>query len=143
LDEIVANIERETKFLRSLPKGSMAQWMLQSLMTVAACTKHYGFWEEKEWRVIHSPVFNLETRVARSAERAYQGVPQTIFEIPLDRTVSEKLAHLDLSAILDRVIIGPTQYSTAIFNALKEALTRCGVLHPETKICCSDIPIRT
>ena len=143
LDEVVANVEKERDFLRSLPKGTIAEWMLQSLMTIAACTKHYGFQEEREWRVIHAPVFGVPTQVVRSKETVFQGVPQTIFEIPFDGAVSPALAHLDLSVLLDRVIIGPTQFANAIWKALVEALVACGVQDPETKIRYSDIPIRS
>lgn len=65
----------------------------------------------------------------------------------LQRLYDSKLkglfAELDLARILDRVIIGPTQYPLAVLSALIAALTAAGVADANSKIVVSDIPIRT
>ena len=50
------------------------------------------------------------------------GVPQLIYKLPFDKTVSPEIAPLDIASVLDRVIIGPTQYAGAMRRAFVSAL---------------------
>jgi hypothetical protein len=71
------------------------------------------------------------------------GVPQMICKIPLDRSVSPALAELDLAVMFDRLIIGPSPYPLAMYEAFKGALTAAGIADAGKKIFASGIPIRT
>ncbi len=141
LDRVVANVIQEQAFLRSLPPDTFRAWVFRALLIIAMCTKHHGFEEEREWRAVHTPALKMPTLVTPS-KAVYQGVPQTIFEIPLDSAVSPKLAGLDMSLLLDRVIIGQTSYGSVMKQAFVDALTVTGVLQPQTRVFNSDIPIR-
>jgi len=57
--------------------------------------------------------------------------------------VSATLAELDIAAMFDRLIIGPSQYPQAIYEAFKIALSTAGVADAGSKIVASLIPIRT
>ena len=70
-------------------------------------------------------------------------VPQPVYKIPLDVTASADLADLDFSRIFDRLIIGPSPYPWAMYEAFKEALTTSGVSDAPERIWTSGIPIRT
>ena len=71
------------------------------------------------------------------------GVPQAIYKLPLDATVSNTLADLDISRIFDRLIIGPSPYPLAQHEAFVDALEKAGVPNAGKRVFVSNIPIRT
>ena len=142
LDKVVANVVQDQVYLRTLPPDTFRAWVFQALLIMATCTKHHGFEEEREWRGVHTPAIAMPTLVT-PLKTIYQGVPQTVFEMPLDSTVLPKLAQLDMSVLLDRVIIGPTPYGLAMRRAFVDALAAAGVPQPDSRVFNSDIPIRT
>ena len=104
-------------------------------------TKHPGFKEELEWRAIYQPWFERSFRVPSSVE-TIKGVPQIIQKIPLKDVPEEGLKGAELADALDRVIIGPTQFPTTIFDALVQTLADRGLSKPESRIHVSRIPLR-
>jgi hypothetical protein len=73
---------------------------------------------------------------------ALAGVPQIIHLVPFDASVCDDLELLDLSKVLDRVIIGPTQFGDAMEHAFVLALQDAGVGDARARVCTSRIPIR-
>jgi hypothetical protein len=63
--------------------------------------------------------------------------------MPFDKGVSPRLANLDLADLLDRVIIGPTQFGSVIKTAFIDALEKMGVPSPEKRIYSSHLPLRS
>jgi hypothetical protein len=47
------------------------------------CTKHPGFAEEAEWRVIHCPWWENSPHLLKETE-LIQGVPQPVYKIALE-----------------------------------------------------------
>jgi hypothetical protein len=70
------------------------------------------------------------------------GVPQIVYEIPLDEKKSNEIADLDLFRMLDRVIVGPSPYPWVTRQAFVEALKAEGVDRAEEIVWASDIPLR-
>jgi hypothetical protein len=70
------------------------------------------------------------------------GIPQSIFKIPLDATVDPVLADLDFARLFDRIIIGPSSYPWAMYQAFVEALKNAGCPHADERVFTSNIPIR-
>ncbi|MGA8938857.1 MAG: hypothetical protein WB439_06805 [Acidobacteriaceae bacterium] len=112
------------------------------LLTAVTCLKHQGFHEEREWRVIYQPT-RWGSTLVKPARKIVGGVPQMVYELPLDGTVSDNIAELDFSRVLDRIIIGPTQYPLSVHEAFVESLTEAGVADAGQKVWASTIPIRT
>ena len=110
------------------------------LVNAALCLKHEGFQEEREWRIIHSPNRHPSPLVRASIE-VIAGVPQTVYKIPLGGPPPD-LANNDIPHLLDRVIIGPSQYPLALHEAFVSALRGAGVQNPEQRVVMSGIPIR-
>jgi hypothetical protein len=104
-------------------------------------TKHPGFHEELEWRIVHSPSYEPTDRLCKTIE-IIRGVPQHVIKVPLKNYPSEGLVGAELPEILDRIIIGPTQHPTAIAEAFIDLLREAKVPEPERKVCVSDIPLR-
>jgi len=71
------------------------------------------------------------------------GVPQVLYKIPLDSSVSPLLADLDISQIFDRLIVGPSSYPWAMYEAFVGALAASGVQGAPERVWTSNIPIRT
>jgi hypothetical protein len=67
-------------------------------------------------------------------------VPQTIYKIPLKGAPPDDLTEIDIPHLIDRVIIGPTPYGWAMYEAFVNALTAAGVQNPRVLV--SGIPIR-
>jgi hypothetical protein len=78
----------------------------------------------------------------KSTTAIISGVPQTVYKLPLDRDIAE-VGELDIARVLDRVIIGPSQFSLAIHESFVNALAKAGVENPAARIVMSGIPIRT
>jgi hypothetical protein len=100
--------------------------------------KHPGFHEERERRVVYSPNRQRSALIEQATE-TIGGVPQVVHKLPLDKSV---LPDLEIGAMFDRLIVGPTPYPWAVANAFIVALTAAGVPSAETRVCVSTIPIR-
>lgn len=105
------------------------------------CTKHPGFAEEKEWRVIYSPGYERSDHITHHIE-IVNGIPQQVCKIPLKNVPEEGFEGAELPELLDRVIIGPTEYGLTMYDAFVDVLTANGVAEPANKVWVSDIPIR-
>lgn len=62
--------------------------------------------------------------------------------LPFNSEVDPSLTDIDLSRLFERLIIGPTQYPTAMYEAFTEALSNMGITNAYEKISISNIPIR-
>jgi hypothetical protein len=140
-ETILENISRHHDLLTSLDNQLIVRYLLNMLLFNTVCSKHPGFREEKEWRVIYfadthpSPLMEPEIR-------AIHGFPQKIYKLPLDREKHQVLTALDLSVLVDRVIIGPSEYAPAVMQAFIEELSRKGIVDASKRVTPSYIPIR-
>ncbi len=142
MDEVIANVSANGEFLRTVDKSLLVGSIFSMLLAAVTCMKHEGFEEEREWRAIYGPTREASQLMEQSIE-TIAGVPQTVFKIPLDSSVSPKLAGLDFAQIFDRLIIGPTQYAAAMHTAFAIALSKIGVTDADRRVFVSGIPIRT
>jgi hypothetical protein len=110
------------------------------LRFAALCTKHPGFAEEKEWRVVYCPALEQSPYLMKDIA-IVRGVPQPIYKIPF-KDIPEAGFAGAIPAMLSRIIIGPTQYPLALAEAFVELLAEAGVTEPDTKVRVSDIPLR-
>jgi hypothetical protein len=140
--EVVKNIHANITFLKTVKPEEICNWIFYMLLWAATCTKHESFWEEKEWRAVHCPDL-YPTELIKPAIETVGGVPQSVYILPLDKTFDPVLEDLDFAKLFDRLIIGPTPYPTAMFDAYNEALVNAGVLDAGKRICISGIPIRS
>lgn len=111
------------------------------LLVGVTSVKHEGFSEEKEWRAIYQPNRAASPLMTYSTE-TIGGIPQIIYKIPLDKSVSPKLEPLDFAVMFDRLIVGPSPYPWAMCEAFVNALTKAGVVDAAERIRVSEIPLR-
>jgi hypothetical protein len=140
--ELVSGIATNAALLREHGRETVREYLFQAFRFAMLCTKHPGFHEEREWRCMHSPTFEPSERLKQAVE-AIGGVPQPIFKVPLEDVPDKGLVGLDIPQLLDRVIVGPTQYPKAVGQAFEHVLATAGVPDPATRIRISDIPLRT
>lgn len=77
-----------------------------------------------------------------SSTEVIAGVPQVVYKVPLDQSVSPLIADLDFLQVFDRLIVGPTPYPWPIYGAFVETLKAAGVGNADERVFVSDIPIR-
>jgi hypothetical protein len=140
--EVIENINRERDMLQATGQQSVLAYLFQMLLSAVTSMKHPGFHEEREWRAIYLPTMAPSPLMQRAVE-TIGGVPQIVYKLPLDETVGPALAELDVKRLLDRVIIGPTQYAVSMSQAFVQVLDKVGVTDPSSKVVISGIPVRT
>jgi hypothetical protein len=117
--------------------------VLKMFVVSVTCLKHEGFHEEREWRAIYGPK-RLHSPLMTSSTEVVAGVPQFVYQLPLDARVSDALSDLDLAKIFDRLIIGPSQYPHVMKEAFEKALAAAGVkVDRYMGVYASGIPIRS
>jgi len=142
LNAVIENIRTNRDFLRTTDREQVLSVVFHMLLMAVVCLKHEGFCEEREWRVVYAPRRSPSPLIS-SAIQVIQGVPQTVYEIPLKGPPPDDLAGLDIPHLIDRVVIGPSQYPWAMYQALVTALTAAGVADAGLRVFVSGIPIRT
>jgi hypothetical protein len=141
---VMQNISEKHDFLRSVERQFVVNSVFFMLLTGVTCLKHEGFREEREWRGIYSP-HRTPSNYMKPFAKVISGIPQIIYELPLDERIAPELSGLEFSRVFDRLIIGPTQFPWPMFEAFRDALDKAGI-PPETerqRIFVSGIPIRS
>lgn len=141
--EVVEKIETNKNFIRSLGRENVKQYLASALKYAVLSTKHKGFSEEKEWRLIVDSSSTNNSLVGKSAE-VINGHPQIVYKIKLENHITKQPANLSIPHILDRIIIGPTAYPESARQALVALLIEQGINENEAsaKVVVSDIPLR-
>ncbi|WP_438275114.1 DUF2971 domain-containing protein [Nitrobacter sp.] len=139
LDSIKQNLD----FIRLAGETTIRDYIFGAYRNAVLCTKHPGFSEEREWRVIYQPTFRLSERIQLEVE-SIGSVPQIVAKIPLKDVPHENLIGLNLPGSIERIIIGPSKYPAGIFDAFLQILTDLGADQSEAanKIIVSDLPLR-
>lgn len=137
----VARVLAVRDLLQQIGKEQVLNWLVHTFRFWVLCTKHPGFSEEREWRIVHNPTWDPSKRLVRAIE-VVGNVPQPVFKIPLQNVPEEGLFGLAIPELLDRVIIGPTEYPNAVRESFIDLLEQAGVPGPEKRVFVSDIPLR-
>jgi hypothetical protein len=139
--EIVEGIVANEELFASLGQEMLLAYIFNFFRFTVLCTKHPGFREEREWRVVYGPGLQRSDYLLHDLE-VVNGIPQQVCKIPLKDVPEQGFHGAELPELLDRIIIGPSEHGLAMYDAFHEALLNAGVKDPGQKICVSDIPIR-
>jgi hypothetical protein len=126
IEEVIGNVLTNCEFLRSVERSTLFGTVFSMFLAGVTCLKHEGFHEEREWRAIYSPK-RAPSPLMESSIEVIGGLPQPVYKIPLDATISAALATLDFAAMFDRVIIGPSLYPWPMYEAFVAALLKNGI----------------
>jgi hypothetical protein len=143
VEKVVANIQANTNFLKSLGRVRIVACVFNMLVAGATCLKHESFREEREWRLIYAPK-RWPSPLIDFVTETVAGVPQVIYRIPFDAKASAEglLDPFDLAKIFDRLIIGPSLYPYSMVEAFRLALEKAGVNDGNRRVILSTIPLR-
>lgn len=140
--KIIQRLSQNISMLSSITKDQILHAIFNKFLFSVLCTKHVGFIEEKEWRVFHNPYLWPSSRVENRVE-IIRGIPQQVIKVPLKSYPDEGLHGVELKDLLERIIIGPTNYPVTIRDAFVSLLADIGVKDPQHKVVISGIPLRT
>lgn len=141
ISEVATNIGNNFELFRALTKDQLKSVVVQSFRFAALCTKHPGFKEEAEWRVIYSPNIRRSPAIFESVENI-RGVPQVVQKIPLVNDPENGLHSADIPGLIHKIIIGPTQQPLVLYQALYNLLRDAGVENPGERLIVSGTPLR-
>lgn len=141
LKKIAMNMENEVAYIKSLGRETVRDIAFKVLRFAVLCTKHPGFHEEQEWRVIASPKMHPTDHATLGVE-VIRGTPQTVLKLDLQNHPDKGLVGLAIPELLERIIIGPCEFPQVISSAFQKLLAEAEVPEPEEKIIVSDIPLR-
>jgi hypothetical protein len=148
LEEIIGNIRANREYLQTIDRDVLAKLVFNMLLFHVVCLKHEGFHEEREWRAIYAPTLGANapvpgpSQLMKSSIEVVSGVPQVVYKIPLEASVSDQIEDLDFTRIFDHLIIGPTPYPEPIRRAFVDELTKAGIVNSDERVKVSGIPIR-
>jgi hypothetical protein len=138
---IADNIENEAGFIKTQDRELIKNYIFKMFWFAAISTKHPGFKEEKEWRVVHCPSIYPSNHLVKDIQPV-QGVPQPIYKIRLEDIPDQGLTGINIPALVNRIIIGPTKYPLAMGEAFIDLLKEAGVQNLSGKVWRSEIPLR-
>jgi len=133
-------VDEQKEFLKQCPKESVTNHIYSAFINMAICTKHPGFQEEQEWRVIYNPKLMKSDYIFSEIE-SVDGVPQEIFKIKLEKINKENI-DLSISSFINKIIIGPSNHAVVMQQSFIKLLKRAGCTNAETKVYCSKIPFQ-
>lgn len=141
IKKVITNVKKNIEFLQTFEKSKIKDMVFFMLVAAAVSLKHQGFREEREWRIIYIPQVHQSKFILWSIE-IIDGVPQIIHKIPLQDNPDNDITGVAIPTLLDRVIIGPSQYPVTMGQAFVVALQQAGVANPASRIVASGIPLR-
>lgn len=141
IDKVISNIESHRERLRDVPRAELVGYVYSLLMMAVVSLKHPGFEEEREWRLIYTPD-QLRSPTLESETVTVGGIPQIVHKLKFENNPGLGVTGIDFSELIDRIIIGPSQYAFTMKESLAKELEKIGIEHPESKIFISGIPIR-
>jgi hypothetical protein len=136
------NVRTNRDFLRGIDRNEFIASVFMMFVTAVVCLKHEGFHEEREWRITYSPK-RMPSPLMESSVEVVAGVPQLVYKIPLENNPDADLSGIDLRDLLDRIIIGPSQFPWVMYEAFVAALDAAGVKDAPSRVFVSQIPVRT
>lgn len=140
---IIANIVNEQAFLKTVPPDQLLAWLFYMFVLASVCIKHAGFREEREWRLIYSPPLVPAARQRLVSEReSVGGIPQLVYKFPIDAAFAPEVAEIDVAAMIDRIIVGPSWHPWVTYQSFTALLGEMGVPNFQERVVTSDIPVR-
>lgn len=141
LSNITDAILINRKYLQDLGQDKLVSYIHSMLFRLAIASKHPGFEEEKEWRLYYRPT-ERESPAMTEEIVVLGGVPQKIFKLRLANEPGIGLYGANIQSLLERIIIGPTEFPYVSYKAFVAVLDGLEVTDADSKVVVSDIPLR-
>ena len=141
LNDLTDRILINRTYLRDLGQDIFVGYIHHFLFLTSIATKHPGFEEEQEWRIFYRPT-ERKSSILKEHQVVLGGVPQTVFALPLKHDPENGLHHADIPSLLDRIIIGPTNFPHVSQQAFRKVLEVQHGITDGGRVVASDIPLR-
>jgi hypothetical protein len=138
---LINGLRQHAVATKSVDGDWLFRQLVQRFRLFILSTKHLGFEEEIEWRIVASPKLWTTKYLERSIE-VVGGTPQPVIKIKLQDDQEAGLLGLDLTQLLDRVIVGPCAFPYVVCEALATLLEE-KIPGGRDKVFASLIPLRT
>jgi Protein of unknown function (DUF2971) len=134
LEGIVSDIDDENRqpFINAI---------FEKFRSLSVAVKHVGFHEEREWRIIFSPKLDSPHSIESKVE-VINGLPQRVCKINLKNDDAKGIKGIEIHELINRIVIGPTEFSREVKEALCDELSDHNILNPGKMVIASDIPLR-
>lgn len=142
LNSLMAGMERNRDLLREVGPEIVSLNFKLALDVMILSTKHPGFEEENEWRLIHRAQLNPMENSPPSKIVSINGIVQKVFYLPMRNIPEHDVHNADLNSLLHKIIIGPTPNPDLVWEGFVELLTHSGVENPADKVDMCRIPLR-
>jgi hypothetical protein len=140
VEQIADIFTLEREFVAGLGRNQVRDLLFVMLQFGMLCTKHRGFHEEKEWRVIACPKL-YASRLLRSEVEVVRNTPQKVLKLRLEDMPEHQL-NLAPHSLIDRIIIGPCEFPLMLYQAFVQLLEEAGVHDADARVVTSSIPLR-
>jgi len=145
LRHILSKIILQKRDLPDMPGSLIENKLRDALEALLLTTKHPGFSEEQEWRLIHrdtsssctGDIFDIPSKIA-----CVGGIVQKVHYLPLRRPDQSEVTPTGLTELLSRIIIGPTSNEAIVREGFVQLLRDAGVEDAEPRVTVSGIPLR-
>lgn len=140
-EKVVLKLEDGTTALRRLDLTTCLDIIYRALRFAILSSKHEGFEDERELRILCSPFGELSDWIKRDVE-VVRGIPQLVYKIPLENKQGMNAPALSLNRMIHKIIVGPTLYPNEVRAAFVHLLRTEGIEEPENRVAVSNIPLR-
>ena len=137
-EEVAEGILNQLAFVSQCQPEHVERHFFNALRFAILCTKHPGFAEEREWRLICCPSLQ-PPEYAKAEIESVRGVPQRVVKLLLKKY---ETIDLNIDRLLDRIIVGPTEHSVVLGKAMIELLAQAHVQYAQKRVFLSGIPLR-
>lgn len=141
LDDLRMRMDAEKEYLLDIGKKAVLSYLFYKFKYIVICTKHPGFEEEREWRIVYTPK-DKKSEYIKGVIETINNVPQEVHKLPLKDIPEKGYTGVTIPELIDRIIIGPNDQQLVIGDAFKKLLISCNCKEVEKKICYSGIPLR-
>lgn len=104
LAQLILKVEQNSENLEKI-----AYTWLERLKVFSLCTKHIGFEEESEWRIIYMPERDTKNALSKSCSyHILNGEVEPKLKLKIEPLTDAINRDLSLEKIIDRIILGPS-----------------------------------
>lgn len=139
--KLESRLRNKEYFIKMKGENYLVNGLFHLFKETILCTKHPGFEEEQEWRVVYCPDYVSSENVISSIE-SIEGVPQQVYKIKLKNLPEEGFHDATIPEVVDSILIGPCDGAFLLKDAFQKLLSHSGCNNADQIVYCSGIPIR-
>lgn len=137
LEDLERSMDQWSGCSQNVLEDNVVNWIFILVLT----TKHPGFSEEREWRVINYTRSRLNSRISM-IHKCISGIPQSIGLFSLESAEDESTPSFNINDHLRKILLGPCNQPFQVRSAFDSVVYSKGFNHNDQLISYSGIPLR-